>query len=36
VAMLDSTWRCLAAVRHAHDGESGGPASPPEGQNDGG
>ena len=36
VAMLDSTWRCLAAVRRAHDGVSNGPAGAAEGQNDGG
>lgn len=36
VAMLDSTWRCLAAVRQAHSGESDGGASPPEGSDDGG
>jgi hypothetical protein len=35
VAMLDSTWRCLAAVRRANSSESGGPASPQR-QNDGG
>jgi hypothetical protein len=35
VAMLDSTWRCLAAVRRANSGEPGGPASPQR-QNDGG
>lgn len=33
LAMLGSTWRCLAEIRRAQRGEAGGPAN---GQNDGG